>query len=163
MATNKPSYMPRDAESASPVRRIFGEGFAGAGSKRPSRKPGLEFDDMHMTDEMSNPSHANKPSSVANLAEQQELTFSQFPRLNPTYGRTVELDNSRGRDIVRGIGMLGSLMARNRVKSDFNKQRFHERGGLKRKRLASERWRARFKTGFRHVTDRVTELTRKGW
>lgn len=58
---------------------------------------------------------------------------------------------------------MGSLMGRNRVKYDFNKQRFHERPGLKRKRLASERWRARFKKGFSHVTARVSELTRKGW
>jgi len=118
---------------------------------------------MALSDDMANPSFANKPSGAASLAVQQEETFSQFPRLNPTYGRTVDLDVSRGRDIVRGIGMLGSLMARNRVRSDFNKQRFHERGGLKRKRLASERWRARFKKGFREVTARVTELTRKGW
>jgi hypothetical protein len=118
---------------------------------------------MAMTDADINPSLANKPLHGPSLAVQQEETFVQYPRLNPTYGRTVELDASRGRDIVRGIGMLGSLMARNKVKSDFNKQRFHERGGLKRKRLASERWRARFQKGFRDITYRVTELTRKGW
>jgi small subunit ribosomal protein MRP21 len=118
---------------------------------------------MVMPDEIANPSLANKPSDAASLAVQQEETFSSYPRLNPTYGRTVELDANRGRDIVRGIGMLGSLMARNKVKADFNKQRFHERGGLKRKRLVSERWRARFKAGFREITGRVTELTRKGW
>jgi hypothetical protein len=109
------------------------------------------------------PKFENKPTSVSSLVEQQAKTFANYPRLNPTYGRTVDLDASRGRDIVRGIGMLGSLMARNKVKSDFNKQRFHERGGLKRKRLNSERWRARFKQGFRDVTGRVMELTRKGW
>lgn len=59
--------------------------------------------------------------------------------------------------------MLGSLMSRNRVRADFQKQRYHERAGLKRKRLKSERWRARFKVGFYEVTRRVTELTRKGW
>ena len=112
---------------------------------------------------MLNPNLSNKPSDASSLAVQQEETFSSYPRLNPTYGRTVELDASRGRDIVRGIGMLGSLVARNKVKADFNRQRFHERGGLKRKRLASERWRARFKQGFRDITGRVTELTRKGW
>jgi predicted transcriptional regulator len=54
-------------------------------------------------------------------------------------------------------------MARNRVKRDFQMQRFHERGGLKRKRLKSERWRARFKIGFDATCKRVTELTKKGW
>jgi hypothetical protein len=54
-------------------------------------------------------------------------------------------------------------MARNSVRRDFNKQKFHERPGLKRKRLKSERWRARFKTEFAATCKRVTELTRKGW
>jgi hypothetical protein len=127
------------------------------------RRPGLDFESMALPDSDLNPSLSNKPSDAASLATQQEQTFVSYPRLNPTYGRTVDLDVSRGRDIVRGIGMLGSLMARNKVKADFNKQRFHERGGLKRKRLASERWRARFKAGFKEVTGRVSELTKKGW
>jgi hypothetical protein len=127
------------------------------------RRPGLDFESMAVPDSDLHPSLSNKPSDAASLATQQEQTFASYPRLNPTYGRTVDLDVSRGRDIVRGIGMLGSLMARNKVKADFNKQRFHERGGLKRKRLASERWRARFKAGFKEVTGRVSELTKKGW
>ena len=155
--------MPRNAGSNPPTHRVFGEEFAGSGSRRPGRRPGLDFSQMATTDGMLNPTLANKPSEASPLAVQQEETFAQFPRLNPAYGRTVELDVNRGRDIVRGIGMLGSLMARNKVKSDFNKQKFHERGGLKRKRLASERWRARFRKGFQDVTNRVTELTRKGW
>jgi small subunit ribosomal protein MRP21 len=53
------------------------------------------------------------------------------------------------------------LVSRNRIRADFNRQRFHERGGLKRKRLASERWR--FKEGFQRTVTRVQELRRKGW
>jgi small subunit ribosomal protein MRP21 len=168
MPTNRtpPPYMPRNA-SPNPTAnadRVFGAEFSNRSRSRPSLRPqGLAFDEMDMPEELLNPNVTNKPSDASSLAVQQGETFSSYPRLNPTYGRTVDLDASRGRDIVRGIGMLGSLMARNKVKADFNKQRFHERGGLKRKRLASERWRARFKAGFREVTGRVSELTRKGW
>lgn len=102
-------------------------------------------------------------TAAASLAAQQEEAFANYPRLNPTYGRTVDLDAKRGRDIVRAIGMMGAMMHRNKVKLDFNRQKFHERGGLKRKRLNSERWRRRFKDGFMKVTKRVSELTRKGW
>ncbi|KAF3052928.1 hypothetical protein E8E11_011706 [Didymella keratinophila] len=140
--------------------RVFGSSFSKPGLRR-NRIPGLDFNALMGNESMQNPSLSNKPST--NLEQQQKATFESYPRLNPEYGRTVKLDAARGRDIVRGIGMLGSLMARNKVKSDFNKQRFHERGGLKRKRLNSERWRARFKTGFQQVTGRVMELTRKGW
>ncbi|KAJ4363102.1 hypothetical protein N0V83_010222 [Neocucurbitaria cava] len=170
---NRPqSYAPRQQQTTSSdelraarASHIFGSDWSSPSrSNRPSRRPpGLNFDSMALPDDMLNPSLQNKPSDATALATQQEETFANYPRLNPTYGRTVDLDASRGRDIVRGIGMLGSLMARNKVKSDFNKQRFHERGGLKRKRLNSERWRARFKKGFQEVTGRVTELTRKGW
>lgn len=151
------------APPTNPAERVFGASFS-----KPSgaaRRPNLQFliDDMMMpADSLSNPSLANKPRP-STLATQQAATFENYPRLNPTYGRSVDLDASRGRDIVRGIGMLGSLVARNRVKRDFQTQRYHERGGLKRKRLNSERWRRRFNLGFKHVTGRVMELTRKGW
>lgn len=151
-----------DEIRAARQNRVFGAGFSDPQFKRKSRPPSLNFDEM-LPSEVLDPNLSNKPSDAASLATQQEETFSNYPRLNPTYGRTVELDASRGRDIVRGIGMLGSLMARNKIRHDMNKQRFHERGGLKRKRLHSERWRARFKIGFRDVTARVSELTRKGW
>ncbi|KAJ4359123.1 hypothetical protein N0V95_002447 [Ascochyta clinopodiicola] len=153
------------SDNASPTARldhVFGANFSKPTRGRMARTQKLNFGDMIMSEGVTNPSLANKPSPTS-LAAQQSATFENYPRLNPTYGRSVDLDVSRGRDIVRGIGMLGSLMARNKIKSDFNKQRFHERGGLKRKRLNSERWRARFKQGFRDVTGRVMELTSKGW
>ncbi|KAF2999913.1 hypothetical protein E8E13_008786 [Curvularia kusanoi] len=149
------------SSSSSSAERVFGASFSRP--SRTARRPNLQFDTMMMpADSLSNPSLANKPNP-STLAAQQSATFENYPRLNPTYGRSVDLDASRGRDIVRGIGMLGSLVARNKIKMDFNKQKFHERGGLKRKRLNSERWRARFKKGFQQVTGRVMELTRKGW
>jgi small subunit ribosomal protein MRP21 len=166
------TYAPRGQSTSSEEVRaarnthVFGAAFSDPSkSNRPAGRgpPKLNFDDMSLPTDMLDPNLSNKPSESANLATQQKEMFANYPRLNPTYGRMVELDASRGRDLVRGIGMLGSLMARNRIKHEQAKQRFHERGGLKRKRLASERWRARFKTGFRDVTRRVSELTSKGW
>jgi small subunit ribosomal protein MRP21 len=145
-----------------PINRVFGESWSSPARGRRASPAALNFNDMDLGgDAIQNPNLSNKPTTT--LEQQQKATFDNYPRLNPEYGRTVVLDKTRGRDIVRGIGMLASLMARNKVKVDFNKQRFHERGGLKRKRLNSVRWRARFKTGFQSVTGRVMELTRKGW
>ncbi|KAH7382573.1 hypothetical protein DE146DRAFT_669171 [Phaeosphaeria sp. MPI-PUGE-AT-0046c] len=169
------TYARRQNESSSSdqVRaarnaHVFGAGFMNnpdsSFRKGSRRAPSLNFGDMMNSDNsFVDPKLSNKPSESATLAVQQEETFANYPRLNPTYGRMVELDVSRGRDLVRGIGMLGSLMARNKVRRDMMTQRFHERPGLKRKRQASERWRARFKQGFNHVTRRVSELTGKGW
>lgn len=159
-----PSSSPANTRrDVNPAARVFGAEFSKPSARgRLSRAPGLEFNNMVMPDSYANPTLANKPET-STLAAQQTATFENYPRLNPAYGRTVDLDVSRGRDIVRGIGMLGSLITRNKVRVDIHRQRFHERGGLKRKRLNSERWRARFKQGFRGVTARVMELTSKGW
>jgi small subunit ribosomal protein MRP21 len=157
-----------DEVRAARSNHVFGADFSNPSfssrRNRTSREPPkLNFDEMSLPTDLLDPNLSNKPSDAANLATQQQETFANYPRLNPTYGRTVELDATRGRDLVRGIGMLGSLVARNKIKANMMKQRFHERGGLKRKRLNSERWRARFKKGFVDVTRRVSELTSKGW
>ncbi|KAJ4370924.1 hypothetical protein N0V86_008618 [Didymella sp. IMI 355093] len=156
-----PSGNTAQTPASKPINRVFGESWSPSAQGRSRRPAALDFNALMGDDAIQNPNLSNK--ATTSLEQQQKDTFDNYPRLNPEYGRTVVLDKNRGRDIVRGIGMLGSLMARNKVKADFNKQRFHERGGLKRKRLNSQRWRARFKTGFQSVTGRVMELTRKGW
>jgi len=82
-------------------------------------------------------------------------------RLSPKTGRTIEL--GAGLDVGRGFRLLEQSCARNKVRNDFTKQRFHERGGLKRKRLVRERWRKRFMLGFKATVARVKELKKQGW
>lgn len=82
-------------------------------------------------------------------------------RLRPVVGRTVDL---RGQiDVARGLAILNTKCATNKIKLDFNKQRFHERGGLRKKRLRMERWRVRFKDGFKATCSRVRVLAKQGW
>lgn len=82
-------------------------------------------------------------------------------RLRPSVGRTIHLDTKV--DLARGLGLLNTRVRTNKIAQDLAKQRFHERPGLKRKRLRSERWRARFKDGFKATCSRVQELARQGW
>lgn len=151
------------------ANQAFGANFAKPGGRftRGANRPrGLQFEEMESIPgegEDMLPGLVQQETPAELLAAQQEATLSNYPRLNPSFGRTVTLDARKGRDIVRGIAVMGMMVARNKVKADFNRQKFHERGGLKRKRLNSERWRARFKLGFRAVTERVNALTRKGW
>ena len=81
----------------------------------------------------------------------------------PSLGRTIEIDRERGVDLAKGLARLQSELATNRVRRDQYRQRFHERPGLKRKRLKRERWRLRFKTGFIAIVDKVKEMRRQGW
>lgn len=82
-------------------------------------------------------------------------------RLTPKTGRTVSI--GAGVDVGRGFRLLEQSVARNKVRRDFTMQRYHERGGLKRKRLRKERWRKRFMEGFKDTLARVKEMKRQGW
>ncbi|KAI1817945.1 hypothetical protein GGS20DRAFT_598283 [Poronia punctata] len=82
-------------------------------------------------------------------------------RLVPRLGRTHYV--SRNADVASVFKFLHHDVQRNQVKQDHRKQKFHERPGMKRKRLRSERWRKRFGHGFKAAVDRVNELKKQGW
>jgi small subunit ribosomal protein MRP21 len=84
----------------------------------------------------------------------------------------VRMDAYMGRAEPVGIGgaSLSAALAKlnrkliyNNVRGDMFRQRFHERNGLKRKRLKSERWRKRFKEGFRAMILKVHRMKKQGW
>lgn len=92
------------------------------------------------------------------------LDLSKSPaRYGPVSGRMVRVDKDRGTDVARAFGKLNQVIALNGVKREFSKQKFHERPGMKRKRLKSLRWREQFKTGFFAMLQRSRELKRMGW
>lgn len=104
------------------------------------------------------------------LLKEGELTNNQDivvdkPQMDircvPRTGRTIRV--GRNADLQRAFKLLELQCVRNRVAVDLNRQKFHERGGLKRKRLKGERWRKRFKRGFKAACERVTELRKQGW
>ncbi|KAH0534217.1 hypothetical protein FGG08_007193 [Glutinoglossum americanum] len=84
-------------------------------------------------------------------------------RLSPSTGRTVAVEPRRGVDLARAFRNLDMMCRQNNVKQDFARQRFHERPGLKRKRLKSVRWRRNFMAGFREMVGKVDRMRRKGW
>jgi hypothetical protein len=82
-------------------------------------------------------------------------------RLNPSMGRH-QLVSERV-DVGRAFQLVEMSCGRNKVRKDLNTQRFHERPGLKRKRLRRERWRKRFLDGFKATVNRVKQLKHQGW
>ncbi|KAI0592881.1 hypothetical protein F4775DRAFT_597772 [Biscogniauxia sp. FL1348] len=82
-------------------------------------------------------------------------------RLVPRTGRTVYVN--RNVDVARSFKLLAVQVAQNKLRQDFQNQRYHMRPGLKRKKLKSERYRRRFMKGFKGAVKRVQELTRQGW
>lgn len=84
-------------------------------------------------------------------------------KLDSSVGRTIHVNADKGIDVGRAFRMLEQRCAQNSVKRDFMRQRFHERPGLKRKRLKQERWRRRFKEGFRETVAMVGRMKKQGW
>jgi len=84
-------------------------------------------------------------------------------RLGPTIGRTIRVDPDRSIDVARAFKLLDMLVKRNNIKVDERRQKFHERTGIKKKRLKSERWRRSFKDGFRGMIEKVMKMKRQGW
>ncbi|WQF85552.1 Putative small ribosomal subunit protein bS21 [Colletotrichum destructivum] len=82
-------------------------------------------------------------------------------RTRPSTGRTIHLGGNI--DLPRALKNLDYQCRKNKLKRQWHSQRFHERPGKKRKRLVSERWRARFKEGFQATVQRVQELKNQGW
>lgn len=108
------------------------------------------------------------PTSHAPL-EQQPYEKAEATRAaatiksRPSLGRAVEVFPDRGMDLGRALKSLEVSCALNNVRRDANRQKFYERPGQKRKRLKSERWRRRFKIGFKAVVAKVKSMRRKGW
>ncbi|KAI9897790.1 hypothetical protein N3K66_007646 [Trichothecium roseum] len=88
-------------------------------------------------------------------------------RTRPVTGRTVfPRLNAQGGDLSDPqllFNNLNKMLARQKVKHLMHRQKFHERPGVKRKRLVMERWRKRFKAGFKATASRVMDLKRQGW
>lgn len=128
---------------------------------RDPRSLGRTSKDYDFTNNMISPvnTYSDVPAKPQPIS--RELQIPPPMRLTPSTGRTVNITPKI--EVGRAFDALSKLVARNRVKRDFNDQRFHERPGLKIKRLRRERWRKSFRTGFQAVVDRVKSLRNQGW
>ncbi|KUI68300.1 hypothetical protein VM1G_04606 [Cytospora mali] len=139
-------------------------------ARRPSTSPALRnrntnqvIEDLGIFNELSNAPRPAADDFAAAHQHKKESVMDIKLRLRPSIGRTVHCGKGSRVDLARGLQMLNVQVRRNKVSQDLMRQRFHERPGLKRKRLRRERWRARFKDGFKATCGRVRELARQGW
>ncbi|KFH42393.1 hypothetical protein ACRE_068680 [Hapsidospora chrysogenum ATCC 11550] len=110
---------------------------------------------------------------ASNYARNANLTKDpmSLPRVRTAAvtGRTVFVQDGswttqgQARNPEHAFRMLNQVVSESRIKSLVMRQRFHERPGLKRKRLKMQRWRRRFKDGFKATAERVLELKKQGW
>ena len=97
----------------------------------------------------------------SHIPGREEIVQREVLRLKPTLGRTVEVN--QGSDLTRAFRTMEALCARNKVKHDQIKQRFHVRRGQMRKNLRISRWRKLFMEGFLEECKRVRRMRKQGW
>ena len=84
-------------------------------------------------------------------------------RLDAYIGRSEPVDPNRSsKTLGRALALLSIRLNENKVKQTERYQRFHERKGIKKKRLRSERWRRRFKEGFKGMVAKVKRMRAQG-
>ena len=83
---------------------------------------------------------------------------TKLPKMGPTAGRSVIVQA----DVAQAFMRLRSIISQNKVRQDFHRQKFYEPKSMKRKRLRSERYRIRFKEGFRRMISVVQDMKKKG-
>ncbi|KAJ5052034.1 uncharacterized protein L3040_001794 [Drepanopeziza brunnea f. sp. 'multigermtubi'] len=124
---------------------------------RPSSSPDMKYINP-FSKTLSGMSLTSDIGSLGNIPKAARKPI----KLSPSTGRSKVIGGG-GVDIATGFRLVEMSCARNKVKSDFMRQRFHERGGMKRKRLRRERWRTRFMEGFKATIARVKQLKNQGW
>ena len=107
------------------------------------------------------PTNSNKSVSEQWLEDIRALNTNLH--LSSKTGRTMAVNPASPQDLSSKLKRLHRLCSEARIPAQAFQQRFHERGGLRRKRLKSQRWRARFLVAFRSVVHRVRNLAKKGW
>lgn len=143
------------------------QAFAGSSVFSRERKQQGSFADGML---FPNPAPTSSPSITPRSGSEFLTTSVGAPRRaerlirsRPSVGRTVEVNREKGMDFGTALRNLEIQCAVNRVRQDLQRQRFHERPGMKRKRLKSERWRRLFRESFKATVGRVKEMRRKGW
>lgn len=156
----------KPASQTSPRSRISSLDDLAAGFSTPTRSSSARGNSVMSgldINSMLDPANRTPRNGNSYRAAEPMRYPDPLPAYGPSVGRTVAVDPNRGMDVGRAFRSLEINCARNKVRADFNKQRFHERPGLKRKRLRSERWRRRFREGFKGMVKMVSSMKKQGW
>jgi len=82
---------------------------------------------------------------------------------NAYTGRSIAVKSSSDDDgVAEAWSKLTSRLKRNNVYADFKRNERHEKKGVKRRRLESERWRRRFAHEVRKKIELVNAIRRRG-
>ncbi|PPQ78104.1 hypothetical protein CVT25_015638 [Psilocybe cyanescens] len=83
-------------------------------------------------------------------------------RLNDEYAGNNSSVNSTGKNLSSAFKKLDSILARNKVRYELRLAERHEKKGVKRRRLQSQRWKNRFANEVREKVQLVNKIRKRG-
>ncbi|EDR14824.1 uncharacterized protein LACBIDRAFT_292250 [Laccaria bicolor S238N-H82] len=81
------------------------------------------------------------------------------PPANAYSGRSVKINGGK---LAEGYRVLDTILGRNKVRVQLRRAERHEKKGVKRRRLSSERWRKRFAHEVRKKVELVIKIRNRG-
>ncbi|KAJ8078753.1 hypothetical protein PM082_013036 [Marasmius tenuissimus] len=85
--------------------------------------------------------------------------LESYPPHDPYHGRSVRVVDG---DVATAFQRLASTLSRNKVTQQLRMSERHEKKGVKRRRLQSERWRRLFAHEVRKNVQLVTKIRNRG-
>ncbi|KAF8894592.1 hypothetical protein BD779DRAFT_1467185 [Infundibulicybe gibba] len=85
--------------------------------------------------------------------------LARRPPANAYSGRSVKVTNG---NVAEAYKQLENILSRNKVKAQLRLAARHEKKGVKRRRLSSERWRKNFAHEVRQKVQLVSKIRDRG-
>jgi len=97
------------------------------------------------------------------LAQHKKSLSSLTPPNDAYTGRSVAVKKDlTDTSVANACAVLAFRIRKNKVRQDYTANMRHEKKGVKRRRLESERWRRRFADHVRQKVQLVKEIRRRG-
>jgi len=149
--TKSPPAPPRPAQTASDANAYLAQMAAQSRLNRLSRPS------------TSSTTPTYQPETPLSLW-QRSVEEQQRPKhLSPRTGRTFDVTRPSQSELTTRMNQVTMVCMANKVAQMERRGKFHERPGIKRKRVRRERWRAKFAKRFGAICGRVKWLSSQGW
>ncbi|KAG7092434.1 hypothetical protein E1B28_008790 [Marasmius oreades] len=93
------------------------------------------------------------------MSEEAKDELERYPPHDPYFGRSVKVVDG---NIQEAFRRLSTILSRNKVAKQLRMAERHEKKGVKRRRLESERWRRLFAHEVRKNVQLVTKIRNRG-
>jgi hypothetical protein len=111
----------------------------------------------------SAPTSTYQPETPLSLWQRSVEEHQRPKHLSPRTGRTFDVTRPSQSELTTRMNQVTMICMANKVAQMERRGKFHERPGIKRKRVRREKWRSKFAKRFGAICGRVKWLSSQGW